>query len=243
MTDEKILVEIQPFIDACDKMIASKFIMIDKRISDVLKSIASCKPVFNLVKDCMVNFNFEKEWGLATAKMGYIVPPDDSRMFVAFVFSLLNSIDSKKLSASSVLSMYYSKIDAGDGPYDQFCKAIIERFKTTIQQLLVKKKDSAPAKKQEKIQSVNREVLSRLAFLAKDLKDYVQGLKKLKKSKITKGELVEIISGLLNAIENANVVQIKPFVLAIKAGYGKDKEIERRLIEINDIVYRTLLDA
>ena len=32
MVDEKILEDINPFVEACDKMVSSKFIMIDKRI-------------------------------------------------------------------------------------------------------------------------------------------------------------------------------------------------------------------
>ena len=43
--------------------------MIDKRISDVLKSIAKTELVFELVKQSMINFNFDKEWKLATSKL------------------------------------------------------------------------------------------------------------------------------------------------------------------------------
>ena len=60
MSEEKFIEEVQPFVDACEKMASSKFIMIDKRISDVLKSIAKSRPVFEVIKECMINFNFDR---------------------------------------------------------------------------------------------------------------------------------------------------------------------------------------
>ncbi|MBQ7466652.1 MAG: hypothetical protein IJS74_01110, partial [Clostridia bacterium] len=120
--------ELKPFVEACDKMAASKFIMIDKRVSDVLKSIAKTESVFNLIKDCMINFNFDLEWKKATVKSGYLTPPEESRKFIAFVFALLNCIDDKKISASDVLSKYFTKAENPSGPYAEFCSILIVNF-------------------------------------------------------------------------------------------------------------------
>lgn len=244
MTEKNILEEINPFVEACDKMMASKFIMIDKRISDVLKSIAKTEPVFELIKQCMINFNFNREWGLATAKVGYMVPPEESHKFVAFVFSVLNCMDDKKISASEMLSKYFSKSENSNGPYCYFCESLIEKFKNiVVAKILNQSEDGVVQKKTKVLLDFDKEVLSRLAFLVKDLKAYIQGLKKVKKSSVTKGELIEVVCGLQSAIKNEDVKYIKPFVMAVKAAHGKDKEIECRLIEINEIVNKTFIDA
>jgi len=244
MTEEKIMQNINPFVEACDKMTASKFIMIDKRISDVLKSIAKSEMVFELVKQCMINFNFDKEWKIATAKVGVLLPPEESHRFIAFVFSLLNCMDDKKIGASDLLSRYFSKSETNNGPYSDFCELLIVRFKNLVlSKLLHKSEDAVTIKKEKVLADFDKDVLSRLAFLVKDLKDYVQGLKKVKKSSITKGELIEVINGLYEAVKNQDVKYIRAFVLAIKAGHGKDKEIECRLVEIFDIVNKTFIDA
>ena len=243
MSEEKILNEINPFIEACDKMIASKFIMIDKRISDVLKSIAKTEMVFGLIKECMLNFNFDKEWRIATAKVGYLLPPEEPHKFVAFVFSLLNCIDDKKISASDLLSRFFSKSETSAGPYSDFCESLVVRFKNLVVARLLNKSEETPVQVKPKIvANMDKDVLARLAFLAKDLKDYVQGLKKVKKSSITKGELLEIINGLIKSIKNEDSAYFKSFVVAIKAGQGKDKEIACRLVEILDIVNKTFID-
>ena len=75
------------------------------------------------------------------------------------------------------------------------------------------------------------------------MKEYVIGLKKVKKSSITKGELIDIIMALINALQNGHYSYIKSFVLAIKAAKGKDQEIDRRLFEILDIVNKTFIGA
>lgn len=240
MTEEKILNEIKPFVDACDKMTASKFIMIDKRISDVLKSIASVDLVFDAIKECMINFNFEKEFRTATSKIGYLTAPEDPHKFIAFAFSLLNFLDDKKLSASDLLSKYYSKTEDQAGPYSEFCQSIIVRFKETlVAKLLNRAENSNKEKKEEKVVIVDKDVLARLVFLLKDLKEYVQGLKKIKKGSLTKGELQDVINASIACAKNGDVKYIKAFITAIKAGEGKEKEIDKRLCEILEIVNKS----
>ena len=244
MSEEKILNEINPFVEACDKMIASKFIMIDKRISDVLKSIAKTELVFEYIKECMINFNFNKEWKVATEKVGQMLPPEENHKFVAFVFSVLNCMDDKKISASELLSKYFSKAENESGPYAYFCEMLIEKFKNIVVSKILNKSEGAIVVKKEKVASnIDKDVLARLAFLVKDLKDYVQGIKKIKKSTVTKGELIEIINGLYEAIKKEETIYIKPFVVAIKSAHGKDKEIEYRLLEILDIISKTFIDV
>lgn len=243
MTEEKILEEIKTFTDACDKMASSKFIMIDKRIGDVLKSIAQTELIFDVIKECMINFNFEREWKSATSKVGYLLPPEESHRFIAFVFAILNLIDDKKISASDFLSKYFSKTETEAGPYSDFCQMLVIKFKNLIVAKLLNKNEVQQEPKPKVVANFDKDVMSRLAFLAKDLKDYVQGLKKVKKSSVTKGELVEIINGLITAVKNEDGKYVKAFVTAIKAGHGKDREIEARLVEILDIVDKTFIDA
>ena len=236
--------QLKPFLDACDKMASSKFIMIDKRISDVLKSIAKTEAVFNLVKECMINFNFDLEWRKATVKSGCLTPPEESYKFVAFVFALLNCVDDKKISASDLLSKYFTKVENPAGPYGEFCETVIIKFKEIVKHTLVPQGQTLEETSENAApQLVDGDVCARIIFLAKDLKDYVSGLKKVKKSTLTKGEIIEIVNNLINAVKNGNYQYIKALLIAIKAGKGKDKEIEHRLNGLLDIVNKTFIDA
>ncbi len=236
--------DIKDFLNACDKMASSKFIMIDKRISDVLKSIAKSEVVFNLIKECMVNFNFDAEWKRATTKAGCLNPPEETYKFVAFVFAVLNCVDDKKISASDLLSKYFTKTENPAGPYAEFCQSLIMKFKNAVKSMVL------PDEKAENAQvnaatytEVDKDICSRIIFLAKDLKDYVNGLKKVKKSTLTKGEFLQIVNTLINVVKDGNYQYVKALILAMKAGKGKDKEIEHRLNGIADVVTKSFIDA
>ena len=43
------LTDLEAFTTACDNMAASKYILVDKRLGDVLKSIAQTRQVFNII--------------------------------------------------------------------------------------------------------------------------------------------------------------------------------------------------
>lgn len=236
--------DIKEFLNACDKMASSKFIMIDKRISDILKSIAKSESVFNLVKECMINFNFDLEWKKATAKVGCLNPPEETYKFIAFVFAVLNCVDDKKISASDLLSKYFTKIDNSSGPYAEFCQSIIIKFKNAVKAMILPDEKETETQVNDAIYSgIDKDICARIIFLAKDLKDYVNGLKKIKKSILTKGEFIQIVNTFINVINDGKYQYAKALILAMKAGKGKDKEIDHRLNGIIDVVTKSFLDA
>ncbi len=240
------LTDLEAFTTACDNMAASKYILVDKRLGDVLKSIAQTRQVFNIISECMVNFNFEKELTQATSKLGQFIIPEETHRCIAFIFCLLNLLDDKKINFSQFLNKYFSTNDDGAGPYANFCNRVVKVFKNVIVTTLVGEVKPSVNEKQEQekkqLYNFNPELLDRLQFLTKDLKSYVHGLKTIKKSKCTRTELIDQITALSIAIDQKQVVFLKPLLLGIKYSIGKERELARRLIEINDII-DCILDA
>ncbi|MBQ7453215.1 MAG: hypothetical protein IJS68_02985 [Clostridia bacterium] len=228
------------FTSACDSMISSKYILVDKRLGDVLKSIASTRQVFNLISECMVNFSFERELEIATNRMGRLTLPEEPHKAIAFIFCLLNLLDDKKINFNQFLNKYYSNDENGAGPYATFCNQVVLRFKNLIVSILI----GAPEPKIVKVEetekkensNISQEVCDRLLFLAKDYKSYVHGVKKLKRSKCTRSELQDQVQAFIVAVENKHVEYMYALILGIKYSVGKEKELLRRLVEIEDIV-------
>ena len=237
------LSDIEAFTVACDNMIASKYILVDRRLGDVLKSIASTKEVFNLISECMVNFSFERELENATRKMGKIILPEEPHKTIAFIFCLLNLLDDKKINFNQFLNKYYSDDESGNGPYANFCNRVVLRFKNVIvATLLGEAIPKEPEKEEIKTMPVNlnAELIERLTFLVKDYRAYAHGVKKIKKSKCTRSELLEQISALNISVTEGCPEYMHALVLGIKYSIGKDKEMARRLVEIEDIVIQLL---
>ena len=233
--------QIKGFLDACNKMIGSKFILIDKRVADVLKSIAENRAVYNLIAECMANFDFDKEYRQATSTYNFMLPEDPKKL-VAFVFCLFNCLDDKKININDLLMKYYSK-EKETSPYALFNQCVTTKFKNAAYFLLVGEKIKEEVKEKEPVaQVVNDEINNRLLFLVTDLKDYVDGLKKIKGSFITRSEMLELIITYINVIKNNQTGLYKPMLISVKASAGKDKELQKRIKAIDEILINQLVD-
>lgn len=233
--------DIAAFAEACDNMVASKYILVDKRLGDVLKSIASTNQVFNLISECMINFNFEKELSAATSKLGQFVIPEEPHRCVAFIFCLLNLLDDKRLNFNQFLNKYFSGDEEGAGPYSVFCKKVVLTFKNVIVSILVGSPEpNAAVDKAEnetkKVLKVGRELVDRLLFLARDFKSFVHGLKTIRKSKCTRSELLEQINAFILAINTNHFEFLEGLFIGVKYSIGRERELSRRLVEIQEIV-------
>lgn len=235
---EKIdnLKDIKLFIDACDNMLESKFILVDKRIGDVLKSIAKTKQVYNLMATCLVGFNFEKEWKMACSKGKELNLPIDQSKSTAFVFCLLNAIDDKKININDILQKHFSCDDCISA-YKLFCQKIVLPFKVNVVNALYEKPERQVVEETEQDVPVkDDEIIKRLIFLIKDLKAYVNGLKKIKNGVLTKDEIMFMLNHFIELCENKNTYSLAALVLGVRAGFGTDKELQRRLKEVEDII-------
>jgi len=236
--------EISLFVDACDKMIDSKYILVDKRIADVLKSIAECKPVYNLIAECMINFNFDKLFKSATSENEFMVP-EDPKDLVAFVFCLLNCLDDKKININDLLMRFYSH-DNNTSSYSQFNNNIILKFRNAVYFLLVgenlenNEENNEPQAIQAEV--IDKDIIARLIFLLKDLKDYVSGLKKIKGSYITKSEMILLIMGFGVEVEHNNIKSFQSLLIGVKAGAGADRELLKRIRVIEEIIQNIIVD-
>ena len=108
----------------------SKYILIDKKVSDVLRAIADTNLVYNLIAECMINFDFAFEWKRATEGSFLKLPDADSKR-ISFIFCLLNNIDDKNIDVTAVLERFFS-YDLAYSSYDLFCKNVIAEFRRLI---------------------------------------------------------------------------------------------------------------
>jgi hypothetical protein len=123
-------INVDRFVASINDMLASKYILIDRKISDILLAIADTRDVYNVIAQCMVNFDFKSEWKLATST-NVMKLPNTNEKRISFIFCLLNNIDDKNLDATTVLERYFS-YDSTVSPYDLFCKNIIVEFKNLV---------------------------------------------------------------------------------------------------------------
>lgn len=240
MTNEKI--DINDFLISIDNMIKSKYILVDRRIADVLLAIAGSTDVYNLIAECMINFDFKYEWKRATGGMYLKLPEGDAKK-ISFIFCMLNNIDDGNIDITKLLDRFFS-YDAELSPYELFCKTIIAQFKQLILEHL--NYDNV-------VEEVSNEVIDQpneykndfeiLTEMIRELLTAVKAEKKLKKCFMQKNDLVAVLATFEQVAYNRLVEYFYAFIVTIKSALIKEKKFTQKVLKIcdlaNDLISRS----
>lgn len=231
MANSKKDICIDEFLNAVSSTLESKYILIDRKISEILYSIANTRDVYNVIAKCMINFDFIQAWK-AAVKSNFIKLPQKEDDRIAFIFCFLSNIDDKNLDITMVLDKYFS-YDSETKPFELFCKNIIVEFKMLILNKLNIESDPEVIFKEEPKQMNEFELLEELL---RDFAQIVLVQKKIKKLNIKQEELVTIIQTFEQAVKDKNTAYFHSFVIMIKTAISKNKDLKVRFKQIDNLV-------
>lgn len=238
MINNKNKPNINNFLLSIQNMLESKYILIDRRISDILLTIAETETIYNLIAECMINFDFGMEWKRATEGQFLKLPESEAKR-VAFIFCLLNNIDDKNIEITRVLEKYFS-YDLVYTPYEMFCRTVIVEFKRLILSFLhiEEAKTEKIAVEHKTTESQTQEPIltdnfKKLANYLRDLVKYLSSLKKLKGSFMPKYDLIAVVSTFEQVVRNKQVEYFYAFLVTLNSAVPKNKDIKFMLVEIN----------
>lgn len=131
--------QIELFLEKCDDVMRSKFIIADTKISELLKSIATSDLLYAFFREITKNFdyaaaqrkymNYAPEGSLNKRKLLF---PSDPAEKLAFIFCLLVDFDTKTYDLGEFLQEYFYE----DGSYYEsfyaFSNQVIKPFKNLI---------------------------------------------------------------------------------------------------------------
>lgn len=118
--------DIRVFVDACNNACNAKFLIAEKHVSNILRSIAESTKIYNIFEQALKGYNFDAELHAAKTTVGgrsKLVLPQNQSKLIAFVFCLLMQIDTDKLSLREFLDEYFYHTN----PNEEFT-----RFATTL---------------------------------------------------------------------------------------------------------------
>lgn len=234
MTNDKQKPNINKFLLSIQNMIESKYILIDRRISDILLSIAENDAIYNLIAECMINFDFREEWKRATDGQFFKFPENESKR-IAFIFCMLNNIDDRNIDITNVLEKYFS-YDLGYTPYDMFCKTVIVEFKRLVMKFLNIVEISNQAQAVESVivqEPLLTDNYKKLADYLRELVKFLSSLKKIKGSFMPKYDLIAVVSTFEQVVRNKQVEYFYAFLVTLNSALPKNKDIKFMMIEIN----------
>ena len=230
MANLKKDVDIDDFLNAISSTLESKYILIDRKISDLLYSIANTKSVYNTIAKCMINFDFKLEWKNAV-KSNFIKLPEDKNDRIAFIFCFLSNIDDKNLDITLVLDKYFS-YDPAVKPYELFCRNIIVEFKMLILEKL--NVEDVPEVVFDR-KPIQVDEFTLLAELLHDFSQIILVQKKIKHLTISREDLVSVVNTFESVARDKKVKYFTSFVIMIDSAISKNKDLKSKFVQIKNL--------
>jgi len=122
-------------LSSCNDMIDGKFILVNYKIANILKHITESKDVYNLIANCMNDFNFEREFSKAqirTNSSKRFKLPEEAEKVLPLIFCILVSINNKSINFDAFLKEFFHSDKGPAQEYLNFASAIILPFRNII---------------------------------------------------------------------------------------------------------------
>lgn len=129
------LTKITQFVAGCNDMIGGKFLLADIKINKLLNMIAGSEELYNYIKECLVDFDFYKEYHKAEIHNrlndGVFVAPTTAKSVAAFVFCILVECDARRIDFHKFVNENFPK-DSKAESYKQFAEVLLIPFKNAV---------------------------------------------------------------------------------------------------------------
>lgn len=133
--------QIDLFLQRCDEVMQSKFILADTKIGELLKSIAASDLLYAFFREITRDFDYpaakEKymNYAFASSKKRRLLFPSDPSEKLAFIFCLLVDLDNMTIDLSDFLREYFYEDGSVYESYYAFCNQVIKPFKNDVKNI------------------------------------------------------------------------------------------------------------
>jgi hypothetical protein len=134
--------EVLDFLDKCEQLRKSKFIMATTRIKDVLKSIVNSAALYELFHAVTADFDYvsAKRKYLITTHEGLLsrsrmVLPDSPADKLAFIFCLLVEFDHNSINFNEFLQQFFAEDGSYYSSFHSFCDKVIVSLESIVAEL------------------------------------------------------------------------------------------------------------
>jgi hypothetical protein len=226
---------IRHFENNCNEMINGKFILADIKIAKILKSIAVSKAIYSYLAECLLNFDFVKEFDKAKGiefSSAYFRMPEEDYKKVALVFCLLVEIDNKKLDFYDFVNKYFKTNNEGD-EYALFTRTMLIPFRDGIMKNF--NLFDAPSEVEEEIKAECQNIVDVKIEVIKHLQSMLNITQISPKiNSKDKEQLKIVLTGLIEAVQLKNKKILFALEIALANAVSKVKHIKDMYNELID---------
>lgn len=229
MISNKGLLTINAFMSSCDDLINGKFIFAGNKVSNILKAINESPELYEVISECLKEFNYEKEFGRAKVKLptkkGTFKMPEEYTSKIPLVFCMLVEIQENKIDFKQFLADYFDTDDE-KSQFENFAEQVIIPFKNAIAYLFdiegqnKYKKEAEEPKKETiltKTEEPKKEVTSKTAKYFEDVKaivdDITNDVEYIKIKQEIYDDILYMADCVKSAIEKQDVKMVNSLVI------------------------------
>ena len=135
---------IKAFIDACNVMCEAKYLLGERKISALMKTIASYPRLMDIFKDALSGYNSHAEFRKSQVRVGTrskLVPPQNQTKFISYVFCILLDLDTGRVKLREYLDEYFYNTNPNE-EFAFFCSTLIVPFRDVTEYVYYNGADS-----------------------------------------------------------------------------------------------------
>ncbi len=209
------LVKMSEFINNVDGLIDGKFILADIKISNILKMIATNSSLYAYIKDCLIEFSFDKELSRAEVKNrfnnGEFKMPQEKSKIVAFVFCLLVECDAKRMDFFTFINDNFKA--ENETNYKTFANTVLVPFKEIIINKFFKNEPDEIEEQEEVLeeqQNIVNDIFSNLKNPLNEMLDNIALDRRIKSA--DKENLLYIIKNIIYSFKYKDLNIVNAFI-------------------------------
>ena len=224
--------ELLEFTKACDEFIEGKFILADVKIANILKKIADSTDIYNILAECMINFDFSKEFsksrvsgsvGANTFRL-----PTEIHKLIPLVFCLLVEIDKKNIDFNYFLRTQFPFADTQKEEYDVNTKELYEQLNQEEKIAVVPKKISDEIEVEDK-----DDFFKSMIDKSYDIKDSIKTIKNIAKRE----NVTTILDGIEESCQIKNIKITNALVYALNQELKGEKYFKTLINNLNNLYF------
>ncbi len=217
------------FLNYCDEVANSSYLLSGRAIQNLLKFVASTPCLTNYLAKCnssiKLNETYNSIFGEATLNL-----PQDNMAVVSVVTKLLFDIDRNNIDMDKFLSAYY-KYDDYSARYSHFCNTVLVTYAKAFGDVVSYKEKVVEAEEEKKVDNVVKEEVS--PYITK-MSHIVEGDSLISDAK--KDEIITLLDGLYYSFDTQRVKIVKAMWIGLLAVADKYKPLQSYIKEVKKIL-------
>ena len=213
------------FLNYCDEVANSSYLLSGRAIKSLLKFIASTPCLTNYISKCNSSIKLNETYNSI-----FLILPQDNMAVVSVVTKLLFDIDRNNIDMDKFLAAYY-KYDDYSARYSNFCNNVLVAYAKAFGDVVTYKEKVLEAEEEKKVDNVIKDEVS--PYISK-MTHIVEGDSLISDAK--KDDIIALLDGLYYSFDTQRAKLVRAMWIGLLYVTDKYKPLQSYMREVKKIL-------